>query len=157
MGRCYGARRCYPALQETDGHVHWPLGETVKPQLLPLPLGVAFITYWLGQVAVTFRVEYTTAGATMFTVTVQLLEPVTETLRLYQLLPDDPADSVAVHEPPPPPLDGLTVQVNVADPDAPVPSAAVAVTEYVPAVVGVPLIRPEEELTDSPGGSPLAE
>jgi hypothetical protein len=94
----------------------------------------------------------------MFTVTVQVLEPVTETLRLYQLLPDDPADSVAVHEPPPPPpLDGLTVQVNAADPDAPVPSVAVTVTEYVPAVVGVPLIRPEEELIDSPGGSPPAE
>ena len=154
--------QCYPVLQETDGHVHWPLGETVKPQLLPLPLGVAFMTYWLGQVAVTFQVEYTTAGAAMFTVTVQLLEPVTETLRLYQLLPDDPADSVAVHEPPPeppppPPLDGLTVQVNVADPNAPVPSVAVAVTEYVPAVVGVPLIRPEAEPTDSPGGSPPAE
>jgi hypothetical protein len=42
------ARWCYPALQETDGHVHWPLGETVNPQLLPLPLGVAFITYSLG-------------------------------------------------------------------------------------------------------------
>ncbi len=131
----------------------------MKPQLLPLPLGVAFITYSLGQVALTFQVEYTTAGDTMFTVTVQLLEPLTETLRLYQLLPDDPADSVAVHEPPPPPppLDELTVQVNVADPNAPVPSVAVAVTEYVPAVVGVPLIRPEEELIDSPGGSPLAE
>ena len=37
------------------------------------------------------------------TVTVQLLEPETETLRLYQLLPLDPADSVAVHEPPPEP------------------------------------------------------
>jgi hypothetical protein len=33
------------------------LVETVKPQLLPLPLGVAFITYWLGQVAFTFHVE----------------------------------------------------------------------------------------------------
>ena len=101
----------------------------MKPQLLPLPLGVAFITYSLGKVALTFQVEYTTAGATMFTVTVQLLEPVTVTLRLYQLLPDDPADSVAVHEPPLPPLEVLTVQVNVADPDAPVPSVAVTVTE----------------------------
>ena len=52
-----GARRCYPVLQEIDGHVHWPLGETVKPQLLPLPLGVAFMTYWLGYVALTFEVE----------------------------------------------------------------------------------------------------
>jgi hypothetical protein len=44
-------------LQQTDGHVHWPLGETVKPQLLPLPLGLATITYWLGQLALTFHVE----------------------------------------------------------------------------------------------------
>ena len=64
----------------------------MKPQLLPLPLGVAFITYSLGQVALTFQVEYTTAGDVMVTVTVHVLEPVTETLRLYQLLPDDPAD-----------------------------------------------------------------
>jgi hypothetical protein len=34
----------------------------------------------------------------MSTVTVQVLEPVTATLRLYQLLPLEPADSVAVHE-----------------------------------------------------------
>lgn len=47
----------YPVLQETDGHVHWPLGEIVTPQLLPLPLGLATITYWLGQVALTFQVE----------------------------------------------------------------------------------------------------
>jgi len=78
---------------------------TVKPQLLPLPLGVAFITYWLGQVALTFQVEATTDGAAMLTVTVQVLEPLTATLRLYQPLPFDPADSVAVQlpEPPPPP------------------------------------------------------
>ncbi len=47
----------YPLLQETVGHVHWPLGEIVTPQLLPLPLGVAFSTYWLGKVALTFQVE----------------------------------------------------------------------------------------------------
>ena len=47
----------YPVLQDTDGQVQVPLGETVKPQLLPLPLGVAFITYWLGHVALTFQVE----------------------------------------------------------------------------------------------------
>ena len=41
-------RVLYPVLQETVGHVHWPLGEIVTPQLLPLPLGVAFSTYWLG-------------------------------------------------------------------------------------------------------------
>ena len=52
---------------------------------------------------------------------------------------------------------GLIVQLNEADPDAPVPSVAVTVTEDVPAVVGVPLIRPVEELIDRPAGRPLAE
>ena len=50
------------------------------------------ITYWLGQLALTFHVEWTTDGATMFTVTVQLFEPVTATLRLYQPFPDEPAE-----------------------------------------------------------------
>jgi hypothetical protein len=53
----------------------------VKPQLLPLLLGVAFTTYWLGQLALTFQVEATTDGAAMFTVTVQVLEPETATAR----------------------------------------------------------------------------
>jgi hypothetical protein len=57
--------------------------------------------------------------------------------------------------PPPPPLDEI-VQLNVADPDAPVPSVAVTVTVDVPAVVGVPEISPVEELMDSPAGSPVA-
>ena len=39
----------------------------------------------------------------MCTVTVQVLEPVTATLRLYQPLPEDPADRVAVQLPDPPP------------------------------------------------------
>ena len=55
---------------------------------------------------------------------------------------------------PPPPL-VLIVQVNDADPCAPVVSVAVTVTELVPAVVGVPVIRPEE-LIDRPAGSPAA-
>jgi hypothetical protein len=55
-----------------------------------------------------------------------------------------------------PPLLGLTVQVNVAEPDAPVVSVAVTVTLEVPAVVGVPEISPVEELTDSPAGRPVA-
>jgi hypothetical protein len=42
--------------------------------------------------------------------------------------------------------------VKAADPDAPVLSLAVAVTLYVPAVVGVPEISPVEELMDRPGG-----
>src|SRR5579862_3047705 len=50
----------------------------------------------------------------------------------------------------------FTVQLNVAEPDAPVVSLAVTVTVEVPAVVGVPEISPDEELTDSPAGSPVA-
>ena len=57
---------------------------------------------------------------------------------------------------PPVPVPVLTVQVKVADPDAPVVSVAVTVTVDVPAVVGVPEISPDEELMDSPAGSPVA-
>ena len=46
--------------------------------------------------------------------------------------------------------------MKVADPDAPVLSRADTVTVEVPAVVGVPLIRPVAELIDSPAGSPVA-
>ena len=56
--RCdiFGRVRVQLALQESVGHVHWPLGEIVMPQLFPLPLGLATMTYWLGQVALTFQV-----------------------------------------------------------------------------------------------------
>ena len=54
--------------------------------------------------------------------------------------------AVAVQVPPPP--DELIVQVKDAEPDAPVVSLAVTVTLPVPAVVGVPEIRPELELMD---------
>jgi hypothetical protein len=50
-----------------------------------------------------------------------------------------------------------TVQVNDVLPAAPVPSVAVTVTEYVAAVVGVPLISPLEPLIERPAGSPVAE
>ncbi len=50
----------------------------------------------------------------------------------------------------------LTVQLNEAVPEAPVPSLAVTVTVDEPAVVGVPVIRPDE-LMDSPAGRPVAE
>ena len=49
-----------------------------------------------------------------------------------------------------------TVQVNDVDPAAPVVSVTVTVTDDVPAVVGVPLIRPVEALIDSPAGRPVA-
>ncbi len=54
------------------------------------------------------------------------------------------------------PVAELTVQLNEADPEAPVVSFAVTVTLEVPAVVGVPEIRPVEELMDSPAGRPVA-
>ena len=49
----------------------------------------------------------------------------------------------------------LITQLKEAEPCAPVVSVAVTVTLEVPAVVGVPEIRPEE-LIDRPAGSPLA-
>ena len=45
------------------------------------------------------------------------------------------------------------VQLNVADPDAPVPLVAVTVTVDVPAVAGVPEISPVPEAMDRPAGS----
>ena len=57
---------------------------------------------------------------------------------------------------PPAPDSGLTVQLNEAEPVAPVVSLAVTVTLEVPAVVGVPEIRPVAELIDSPAGRPVA-
>ena len=44
------------------------------------------------------------------------------------------------------------VQVKLAEPLAPEPSVAVMVTEYVPPVVGLPLMTPEVESMDRPGG-----
>ena len=55
-----------------------------------------------------------------------------------------------------PPDAALIVQVNEADPLAPVVSLAVTVTLLLPAVVGVPEIRPVDALMDSPAGSPVA-
>src|SRR5215469_1075904 len=55
-----------------------------------------------------------------------------------------------------PPPEVLMVQVKLAEPEALVVSLAVTVTEEVPAVVGVPEIRPVAELIDSPAGSPVA-
>ena len=50
----------------------------------------------------------------------------------------------------------MTVQVNEADPVAPVLSLALTVVVEVPAVVGVPVISPDE-LMDRPAGRPVAE
>src|ERR1700758_2703108 len=55
-----------------------------------------------------------------------------------------------------PPPAGLIVQGNDVEPDALVESVAVTVTLNVPAVDGVPEIRPEDALIDSPVGRPVA-
>src|SRR5262249_12570838 len=77
----------------------------------------------------------------------------TPAVELQMVLPDSKpglrSSCDAVH----PPLE-LIVQVKLADPDALVVSVAVTVTDEVPAVVGVPEIRPLEELMDSPAGRP---
>ena len=65
---------------------------------------------------------------------------------LVTLLPDE--------EQPPP--TGLTVHVNVAGPVRLEVFFAVTVTEELPAVVGVPEIRPLVALIDSPAGRPVA-
>src|SRR5450755_2162832 len=57
---------------------------------------------------------------------------------------------------PQPLLPELTVQLNEADPAAPVVSLAVTVTLEVPAAVGVPEISPDEALIASPAGRPAA-
>ena len=68
------------------------------------------------------------------------------------------ARSSAVFDPPTQPVAAaLTVQLNVAEPDAPVVSLTVTVALPVPAAVGVPEIRPVEELIDSPAGRPVAQ
>ncbi len=51
----------------------------------------------------------------------------------------------------------VTVQVNVADPLAPVWSVTVTSTESMPTVVAVPEISPEEGSVKRPAGSLLAE
>src|SRR5690242_11515792 len=58
----------------------------------------------------------------------------------------------AAEQPPVVPI----VQVKLVEPDALVVSVAVTVTLKVPLALGVPEIRPEEELMDSPVGSPVA-
>jgi hypothetical protein len=56
----------------------------------------------------------------------------------------------------PPPPAALIVHVNVCAALLNAPSDVRAVTEYVPAVVPVPEIKPVLEPRDSPGGNPLA-
>ncbi len=79
----------------------------------------------------------------------------TAAVALHTVLPDSkpglPSSSCGVQ-----PLDELIVQVKLAEPLAPVVSVAVTVTLEVPAVVGVPEMRPVEELIDRPAGRPVA-
>ena len=51
----------------------------------------------------------------------------------------------------------VTVQVNVAVPKKPAPSAALMVTEQVHGAVGVPVMVPVEALIESPAGRPVAD
>ena len=51
---------------------------------------------------------------------------------------------------------GLTVQVKLVEPVAPVESFAVTVTDELPWAVGVPEITPVPALIDRPAGRPLA-
>src|SRR3984957_11745687 len=67
-----------------------------------------------------------------------------------------PAEISTPPEPVPVPPPEFTVQLNEAVPLAPVVSLAVTVTDDVPAVVGVPEIRPVEALIESPAGRPVA-
>ena len=55
-----------------------------------------------------------------------------------------------------PPPTALTVHEKVAEPVLPVESVTVAVTDDVPAVVGVPEMAPEED-ADRPAGRPLTD
>jgi len=84
-GRGAGRRvDCQDAWQETVGQVQVPLAMMVTPKLLPLPLGVAIMTWLLGQVALMFQVALICSGDGTFMVTVQVFEPETATLRLYR-------------------------------------------------------------------------
>ena len=78
--------RDQPPAQDTVGQVQLPFGWIVTPKVLPLPFGLAVSTWELGKLALVFQVESTFAGEGTFMVTVQLLDPVTETLRLYRSL-----------------------------------------------------------------------
>ncbi len=81
--------------------------------------------------------------------------PMTAGVELHTVFPDSKPGFRSSCDAVQPPLE-LIVQVKLADPDALVVSFAVTVTLEVPAVVGVPEMRPEEELMDSPAGRPVA-
>lgn len=117
---------------------------TFSPLWLETPFHASVICWLPGNV--NFKVQPLRAAEPVSaSVTLAVKPPVHWEVVEYVTWHDDPEDE-----------DDDTVQVNVAEPDAPVPSVAVTVTEYVPAVVGVPLMSPEEE-SDSPAGSPDAE
>jgi hypothetical protein len=76
------------------------------------------------------------------------------TVNANEVLPCEPPGLVTVTVPPPVEL-LLVVRVKVVEPVAPVVSFAVMVTLAVPAVVGVPVIRPEV-LIERPACRPVA-
>src|SRR3954469_16370199 len=76
---------------------------------------------------------------------------------VHGVVPDSnpPLVTLLPEEEQPPPT-GFTVHVNDVVPVRLEVFFAVTVTEELPAVVGVPEIRPVEELIDSPAGRPVA-
>jgi hypothetical protein len=64
-----------------------------------------------------------------------------------------PCAAFVVEQPVPP---VATAHAKEVEPLAPVVSRAVTVTVELPAAVGVPEMRPEAELMDSPAGRPVA-
>ena len=89
-----------PAWQETVGQFQFPLCWTVKPNVLPLPLGRAVITLPLeSHEALVFQVAMIFWGELTVTVTVQLSVPETVTLPLKRSFHFSPSEYVAVQPP----------------------------------------------------------
>src|SRR4051794_38307177 len=83
--------------------------------------------------------------------------PIEPVVPVHDAVPDSkpglPSFWPGDEQPPPPPE---MVKVNVVDPE-PLAPVAVAVTLYVPAVVGVPETVPVDEPMVMPGGRPVAD
>jgi hypothetical protein len=94
-----------------------------------------------------FRVQPLTAAVPLLVTVTVAVNPPPHSFLAYETRQVPPVPS----EPP------VTVHANAADPETPVVSVAETVTLELPAAVGVPVIRPDEVLIDSPAGSPAAE
>src|SRR6185437_3252906 len=82
----------------------------------------------------------------------------TPALAVQPVLPDSKPELVTfwpgLEQPPP---EGLMVQVKLVEPEPPAEAVAVAVTEKVPAALGVPEMVPVDEPIDRPVGRPVAD